>query len=76
MILILADNQDITRAGMFHIGRLSGRFSEIKEVRTKKELIGCLSEHPDAVTILDYTLFDISAYIQPYSKYKTNDRIY
>jgi DNA-binding NarL/FixJ family response regulator len=61
MILILADNQDITRAGMGYIGKLSGRFSEIKEVKTKKELIGCLSQYSDAVIILDYTLFDISA---------------
>jgi DNA-binding NarL/FixJ family response regulator len=61
MIILIADNQDITRAGMIHIASLSGNFSEIKEARTKKELIHHLSEYPDAVVILDYTLLDISA---------------
>jgi DNA-binding NarL/FixJ family response regulator len=59
MILIIADNQDITRAGMMYISH--PLFSQIKEVKTKKELVQQLSECPDAVTVLDYTLLDISA---------------
>jgi DNA-binding NarL/FixJ family response regulator len=59
MTLIIADNQDITRAGMIYISNRI--FSSIKEVRTKNELIQQLSECPDAVTVLDYTLLDISA---------------
>jgi DNA-binding NarL/FixJ family response regulator len=61
MTIIIADNQDITRTGIIYISTLSGRFSEIKEVKTKKELIRQLTEHPDAVTVMDYTLIDISA---------------
>jgi DNA-binding NarL/FixJ family response regulator len=61
MNIIIADNQDITRTGMIYLATLSGRFSEIKEARTKKELIRQLSEHPDAIVVMDYTLLDISA---------------
>ncbi|MDR1500123.1 MAG: response regulator transcription factor [Tannerellaceae bacterium] len=58
--VILADNQDITRTGMEY---LCGRMSEADPVRRaadKKALIGMLAAAPDAVVVLDYTLFDLS----------------
>ena len=60
MLAIIADNQDITKIGLIQICTVLKKFSGIKEVRSKKELIKLLSENPDAVIILDYTLFDIS----------------
>lgn len=57
---ILADNQDITRAGMYHF--LSAFFGACptKEVSGKKELMCVLAEGGDGVVVLDYTLFDLN----------------
>ena len=56
--LIIADNQDITRAGMAYV--LSKRENISCQVAGyKSELILLLNDYPDAVVILDYTLFDI-----------------
>lgn len=57
---ILADNQDITRAGMH--GYISFIFSNaiITEARDKKQLVAYLSESSDSIVVLDYTLFDIN----------------
>ncbi len=56
---ILADNQDITKAGiLFLLNRMPG-FTEPFEADNKKDLIQQLTAHPNAVVILDYTLFDI-----------------
>jgi len=59
MEIVLADNQDITRAGMMYV---CGGDDDIKCRRAvdKTELIEQLKEHGDAVVILDYTLFDIN----------------
>lgn len=59
MDCIVADNQDITRAGLLY---LLGK-QDIKGVTIatdKIELIYQLKERPQAVVILDYTLFDIN----------------
>ena len=57
---ILADNQDITRAGMH--GYISFIFNNaiITEARDKKQLVAYLSESSDSIVVLDYTLFDIN----------------
>ena len=56
--LIIADNQDITRAGMAYV--LSKRENISYQVAGYKfELILLLNDCPDAVVILDYTLVDI-----------------
>ena len=56
--LIIADNQDITRAGMAYV--LSKREKISCQVAGyKSELILLLNDYPDMVVILDYTLFDI-----------------
>ena len=57
---ILADNQDITKAGiLFLLERMPGTVQSV-EADTKKELIRELTAFPKAVVILDYTLFDIA----------------
>lgn len=56
--IIIADNQDITRAGIAYV--LSKRDNISYQVaRNKTELILLLNDCPEAVVILDYTLFDI-----------------
>ena len=60
---ILADNQDITKAGiLFLLERMPGTVQSV-EADTKKELIRELTAFPKAVVILDYTLFDIASNI-------------
>lgn len=57
---IIADNQDITKAGMLF---LLGRQKEaglIVEADDKAELVRELRLHPQAVVILDYTLLDFT----------------
>ena len=56
--IILADNQEITRAGIVNI------FSQVENANfinayNKKELISSLIISPNAFVILDYSLFDI-----------------
>lgn len=59
MVTLLADNQDITRAGlMFLCERMDG--TEYRQIYDKATLIEQLCLHTDAVVILDYTLFDIN----------------
>lgn len=58
--IIIADNQDITQAGMAYV--LSKRDNiSCRVARDKSELILLLNDCPEAVVILDYTLFDISS---------------
>jgi len=57
---IIADNQDITKAGtLFLLGGLKG-VGNITEADSRAELIKELRTYPEAVVILDYTLFDFS----------------
>lgn len=59
MYIVLADNQDITRAGLMYVcGSLDG--VTCKQAADKTEMIEQLKSHSDAVVVLDYTLFDIN----------------
>ncbi|MDD4922371.1 MAG: DNA-binding response regulator, partial [Bacteroidales bacterium] len=58
--VILADRQDITKAGFIYFLNLSRNVNEVSEADNKKELLKSLIEHPDALVILDYTLFDFT----------------
>ena len=59
MKILLADKQDITRAGLTYvIEKMEGL--ETKLVEDKAELMLALKENEDTVVILDYTLFDIN----------------
>ena len=59
MYIILADRQDITRAGMMYYAQTLAD-TACRQADDKTEMIEQLKEHPDAVIILDYTLFDIN----------------
>lgn len=57
--LILADNQEITRAGILYACGRSGDWTTTL-VEDKGGLIERLKEHPSAVIVMDYTLFDLN----------------
>jgi DNA-binding NarL/FixJ family response regulator len=59
-MIILADNQDITRAGMMYVCEHQEPALEISRAADKTELIEQLKSHGEAVVVLDYTLFDIN----------------
>lgn len=59
MKILLADKQDITRAGLTYVIEKMEGF-ETKYVEDKTELMLALKENEDTVVILDYTLFDIN----------------
>lgn len=59
MKILLADKQDITRAGLSYvISKMEGL--ETRTIEDKAELMLALKENEDTVVILDYTLFDIN----------------
>lgn len=55
---IIADNQDITKAGMMFLLSRQKDTAFLLEADNKAELIQQLRLHPGAVVILDYTSFD------------------
>ena len=59
-MIILADNQDITRVGMMYVCEHLEPIPEICRAADKTELIEQLRQHGDAIVVLDYTLFDIN----------------
>ena len=57
---VIADNQDITKAGiLFLLGGLKD-VGNITEANNRAELIKELRTSPEAIVILDYTLFDFA----------------
>ncbi|MES5136034.1 response regulator transcription factor [Prevotella amnii] len=59
--IILADNQDITQAGMMYILSKMG-YTKNVIVQNKTELINMLKDSPKSIVIIDYTLFDIPSF--------------
>lgn len=59
MNILLADKQDITRAGLMYVLGLIGEIT-YKYVEDKNELVEQLKQAPDSVVILDYTLSDFN----------------
>jgi DNA-binding NarL/FixJ family response regulator len=59
MRILLADKQDITRAGLMYIIDSMDNV-EYKYTEDKAELYAALNEDQDCVVILDYTMFDIN----------------
>ncbi|MCD8029885.1 MAG: response regulator transcription factor [Bacteroides sp.] len=57
---IIADKQDISKAGMLFLLSTQKDTAALLEADNKAELIRMLQSHPDAVVIVDYTLFDFS----------------
>jgi DNA-binding NarL/FixJ family response regulator len=58
--VILADNQDITAAGIYFFFQNNRVFSTFWEAKNKKELIEKLLDETNALVILDYVLFDFA----------------
>jgi DNA-binding NarL/FixJ family response regulator len=56
--ILLADNQDITVAGIKYLLQSVKDVGTVNYASTKKELIFQLSLYPEALVILDYTLLD------------------
>ena len=56
---IIADNQELTRAGLKSIIKAKAP-GEITIADDKTELIIQLKEHPESIILLDYTLFDFA----------------
>ena len=57
MLILIADRQGITQAGLQHLCQQVGLNHRCTADKT--ELIEALRAHPDATVVLDYTLFDI-----------------
>ncbi len=57
--LVLADNQEITRAGIQYVCSRSGDWATV-QAEDKGRLIELLREHASAVVVMDYTLFDLN----------------
>ncbi|MDR2138714.1 MAG: response regulator transcription factor [Tannerella sp.] len=55
----MADNQPITAAGILSLWNSMYSESEIHVAKDKKELLALLGKYPSALTVLDYTLFDM-----------------
>lgn len=58
--VILADNQDITRAGLLYFLNQTAGEMRVEEAFSKKELLAELTASPEALVLLDYTLFDLT----------------
>lgn len=59
--IILADNQDITSLGWKYIINQAGIIMELIEVENKAQLLVRLVLHPNALVILDFSLFDFNS---------------
>lgn len=57
---IIADNQDITKAGLLFLLGGQKETALLAEAGSKAELVQQLKRHPQAIVILDYTLFDFT----------------
>ena len=58
--LLLADNQPITRLGVITLWNRIVPDGVIIPIKDRGELLSSLAENPDALIILDYTLFDFA----------------
>ena len=59
-VYILADNQDICKAGIRYMLKEIDFIGESYEVQAKNELISLLCNYPEAIVVLDYTNFDFT----------------
>lgn len=57
---ILADNQELTKAGVLYALSQNKNIGEITDATDKKELLDALKRYPDAVVVIDYNYFDFS----------------
>ena len=60
--LILADNQPITRLGILNLWNKFVPDGHVIPVKDREELLKTLEIYPEALILLDYTLFDFSSF--------------
>jgi len=60
-VYILADNQDVTREGLRSYLKVADPDGRVVEVTNYRKLLEELRNHPLAVVVFDYTLFDFSS---------------
>ena len=60
--LLLADNQPITRLGVISLWNKFVPEGLIIPIKDRVELLNALEAHPDALILLDYTLFDFPGF--------------
>jgi len=58
---ILADNQDITRAGLVSFLKEANEHAFVTEVASCRQLLDALRRLPLSVVVVDYSLFDFSS---------------
>jgi DNA-binding NarL/FixJ family response regulator len=58
-ILLLADNQPVTRLGFLTLWKRMISESEVISAKDKATLLALLAKHPSALVVIDYTLFDM-----------------
>lgn len=58
---ILADNQDITRAGLVSFLKEANEHAFVTEVASCRQLLDALHRLPLSVVVVDYSLFDFSS---------------
>lgn len=58
---VIADNQDITKAGIYFLLNGLKENCNINEAFNKAELMSILHTHTEAIVILDYSLFDFGS---------------
>jgi len=58
--VILADNQDITRAGLLYFLKQAAGEMLVSEAFSKQELLAELTAKQEALVVIDYTLFDLT----------------
>src|SRR5665647_495118 len=56
--IILADNQDITKAGCQYTLQKTFTIDEFCEATDKSELLNLIAKCPESLVVIDYTLFD------------------
>lgn len=59
--ILLADNQDIAKAGWQYLIANFNPLLKVHFVSNKVDLVASLIEYPDSLVILDYTLFDFES---------------
>ncbi len=58
--IILADQQDLSKAGILYFLTKMKKEYTIQEAESKKELMQLLAEKPDSIVLLDYTGLDFT----------------
>lgn len=60
-LYILADNQDVTREGLRSFLKVTDPDGRVVEASNYRKLLEELRNHPRAVVVIDYSLFDFSS---------------